>query len=1058
MNKTRWMLAALLLALLPAQGAAQGAGTIQGTVVDATTRLPLADAQVTVVGTPLGMVTTNQGAFQLLNVPAGERVVRAELLGYGTVEQTVTVVSGAVAQVTLALSQEVLALDELVVTALGIQREARSLTTATQQVAGDELVEVRDQNLVSALTGKVAGVQITNSNTPGGSARIVIRGATSITGGNQPLFVVDGVPVSNAERHGGHGGSWGYNAIDYGNAISEINPDNIESISVLKGPNAAALYGSRAANGAVIITTKRGARAGGQITVSSNVTFETPLKLPEYQNLYGQGWNGQYSYGDNAGVGGINRDRDESWGPRLDAGLEIPQFFSNGEPAPWVSHPNNVRDFFEVGRTVNTNAAFSTATENSNVRFSVSRMDQDGMYPGFRLQRTNVALAGGGNFTPKLSTDVSVQYTKQDAQNRPSQGYGADNVMWQFIWFGRQVDTKLLKERQYREDGSQFTWNPVWSNSPYWTSLVNRNEDGRNRVVGVASVTYEFTPWLTGTVRSGTDWSEEHRRHLYRAGTIGISSVGVNGAFGETNIFRRETNNDFLLTGNWPELGDYSLTVNFGGNRRDTHYRDNSIYVRDLVVPNLFTRANSAVDLPSLSDWRSRTRVNSLYGSMVLGFRNYAFLELTGRNDWSSTLPEEHNSYFYPSLSGSVILTEAFPSLQGDLLSHAKVRAAWAEVGSDASPYQLIDPFASAVPFRGAPRLGASNTLRNANLKPERTAGWEVGAEFGFLDDRLRLNADYSFKATYDQIMAVAISPMTGYSSRYVNAGKMSSRSFELIMGATPVRLDNGFEWDLTASFTRTRDVVDELAGDLTSLNIGTYYGVSVEARPGERYGNMYGRQYVRDGEGNIVVGSNGLPLNSSSNPTGLLGNYNPDWIGSLRNRFSYGGLELAFQLDTRQGGVIYSMTNYYGRRSGVLKETIIGREESATQRDYVVPGVKIQEITAAGDTIFAPNDIPVMAQEYHRNLGGIAEAFTFDASFVKLREISLNYNVPRSLTDRLRVSNLRLGLVGRNLYLWTDVPHIDPETAMSVGNLQGYEYGQFPSARSFGFNVSVTP
>lgn len=1058
MNRTSWMLAALAFALVPVPALSQSTGTIQGTVVNAATLQPLANAQVSVEGTSLGMLTTNQGAFQIVNVPAGERVVRVELVGYGTMERTVTVSPGAVVRVTVELSQEALLLDELVVTALGITREARTLTTATQQVSGQEVAEVRDQNLVTALTGKIAGVQITNSNTPGGSARIVIRGASSITGGNQPLFVVDGVPVSNAAGHGGSGGSWGYNAIDYGNAISEINPDDIETITVLKGPNAAALYGSRASNGAIIISTKRGSRLGGQVTVSSNVTFDTPLRLPDYQNKYGQGWNGQYSYGDDQGIGGIHRDRDESWGPRLDAGLEIPQFFSNGEPAPWVSHPNNVRDFFEVGRTVNTTAAFSTATDNSDVRLSVSRMDQDGTYPGFRLQRTHVSLSGGGSFTPKLRADASIRYTKQDGENRPAQGYGADNVMWQFLWFGRQVDTNLLKERQYREDGSQFTWNPVWSNNPYWTSRVNRNEDGRNRALGTASLAYEFTPWLTASVRTGTDLSEEQRRHLYKAGTIGRSSVGPNGAFGEVNIFRRETNTDLLLTADWAELGDYSVALNIGGNYRDVNYRDNTVYVRDLVTPNLFTRANSAVDLPSMSDYRSRVRSNSVYGSMVLGYRNFAFLELTGRNDWSSTLPEENNSYFYPSIAGTVILTEAFPSLQSDLLSHLKVRSSWAAVGSAAGPYQLIDPFASGVPFRGAPRLGASNILRNANLKPERTEGWEVGAELGLLNDRIRLNTDYSYKTSYDQIMAVAISPLSGYSSRYVNAGQMSSRSFELVLGATPIRLDNGFTWDVSANYTRTRDVVDELAGDLTSLNIGTYYSVSVEARPGERYGNMYGRMYARDGEGNIVVGSNGLPLNSASNPTGLLGNYNADWIGGLRSTLAYRDLQLAFQLDTRQGGIIYSMTNYYGRRAGVLEETLIGREESATQRDYVVPGVKIEAITAAGDTVFAPNDIPVMAQEYHRNLGGIAEEFTYDASFVKLREVSLSYNVPTSLTSRFRVNRLRIGLVGRNLYLWTDVPHIDPETAMGTGNLQGYEYGQFPSTRSFGFNISVTP
>jgi TonB-linked SusC/RagA family outer membrane protein len=1068
------MLAALWLLATPAALLAQGTGSVRGTVVDAATQRPLSGVQVVVQGSTLGVLTDAQGAFQIANVPAGARVVRASMVGYAAREERVTVTAGQAASVSFALTQEAVALEELVVTALGIERQARSLTTSVQQVGGEQLTEARDPNLVAALSGKVSGVTITNSNSPGGSSRIVIRGANSLTGNNQPLFVVDGVPVSNAAP-GWSQGSSGYSSIiDYGNAIQDINPNDIESISVLKGPNAAALYGSRAANGAVLITTKSGRRVSrAQISASANVSYETPLKLPEYQNLYGQGSNGQYRYVNGKGAG-VYDDNDESWGPRLDGrtmgctliGSKDPrynplnpfvydqtvpctQFFSNGQAAPWVPSPNNVRDFFETGRTVNTSASFATGSETSNVRLSLSRMDQDGMYPGFRLARTNVALNGGSNLTDRLRTDASVQYIKSDGKSRPGQGYGEDNPMWQFLWFGRQVDTKILKAKRRNDDGTQFSWNSQWSDNPYWTAYENGNNDGRDRIIGSASASYDFTSWLSGTLRSGTDWYQEQRRQTYAAGTKAVSSP--TGAFGETNIFRRETNTDFMLSGRWDQVGPVSLNVDLGGNRRDNNYRDNAVYISQLVVPGIYTRGNSAVQTPSMSDYRSRQRVNSLYGSARIGFHDYWYADLTGRNDWSSTLPAENNSYFYPSIASGFILTDAFPALENRVLSYAKVRAAWAKVANDAAPYQLVDPYGSDVPFNGAPRLTASNTLRNANLKPETTQGWEVGTELKFLDDRVSLEAAYYNKATINQIIPLEISPMTGFTSRYINAGKLSNRGIELMADVVPVRLANGFEWNVTANYTQNRDRVDELYGGLSSMVLGTYYSVSVEARKGERYGNMYGRHYVRDSKGNIVVGSNGLPLNASTNPVKLLGNYNPDWTGSLNNRFSYKGLDLSVLLDTRQGGVIYSLTNAYGRRSGILIETLEGRENSPFD-SMVVKGVKVVN----GDTL--PNDKKVTAQQYHRSLTGLTEQFTYDASFIKLRELRLGYDVPKPWARRMGVSGMRVAVVGRNLWLKSDVPHIDPETAFNASNVQGFEYSQIPSARSFGFNLSVTP
>lgn len=1038
----------LLLGAAAVPAAAQQTGTIQGTVRDAQGAQPVAGARVSVQGTALGATSGADGGYTIQNVPAGPRSLRVQMLGYGTASRNVDVPANGVATADFSLSAQGILLDQLVVTALGIPREEREISTSVQQVQGEDIARGGEPHLVTALSGRVSGVTITNSNTPGGSSRIVIRGANSLTGNNQPLFVVDGVPVINTS---GGGGTVGYNAIDYGNAISDINPNDIESITVLKGPTAAALYGSRAANGAILVTTKSGRGTGSSITASSSVTFETPLLLPTYQNLYGQGANGEYRYANGRG-GGRFDDADESWGPRLD-GTPICQFDSPREadgtciPTPFVAHPNNVRDFFETGRTINTSAAFSTGREGANVRISLANLNQDGMYPGFRLQRTTGALNGSARLADRLTADASLQYINTDANNRPAQGYGIDNVMWQFLWFGRQVDTRVLRDRQRNEDGSQFSWNSRWNNSPYWTALVNQNWDSRDRIIGSGSLTYEVTPWLSGMVRSGTDWYQENRKRTYMQGTVGTSSVGPNGAFGENEQFQQEINTDFLLTARMPERGTLSLTGRFGGNRRDYRYRSSGSYVRNLVVPGLFDLGNAAVT-PDLSDWRERERVNSLYGAVQAGYRELFFIEATGRNDWSSTLPADNNSYFYPAVSSSLIFTQL---LDVPFLSYGKVRAAWAEVGNDTGPYQLLDPYLSDSPFGAFPRYTGSNRLRNNALLPERTQAWEAGLEFRGPQDRYGLDVTYYYKSTRNQIVGVNVTPMTGFTERVLNAGEISNRGVELLADVTPVRLANGFEWTVSATYTRNRSRVESLHEDLERIVLGNYYGVSVEARVGEPYGVMYGRMYVRDDQGRIVVGTNGLPLNSGSNPIGRLGKYDPDWSGGITNRFTYGGLDLSVLLDGRFGGVLYSNTNNYGRRSGVLIESLEGREQSHGQ-GMVVPGVRIVN----GQSV--ENDVVVTAVQYHKSLRDLTEEFTYDATFVKLREVRLGYTLPQRFVSRARVDGVQVALIGRNLALWSDVPNVDPETAFNAGNVQGFEYSQMPSGRSIGFSISVTP
>lgn len=1035
----RWLaiLTVGLLALLSGAATASAqTGMIAGQVVDAQTGSPLDNVQVSVVGADIGALTDASGNFRISGVPAGPVEVRAQSIGFATVTRSVEVPADGVARIDFRLGQTAVALDEIVVTALGIERAERELTTSVQSLSGEQLVRAPSQNLVSSLTGKVSGVQILSSNTPGGSARMVIRGVNSLTGNNQPLFVLDGIPVSNAASTAG---TRGYNAIDYGNLIQDLSPNDIQSISVLKGPNAAALYGSRAANGAVIITTKKGAATRGMgITARSDVTFESPLRLPEYQNMYGQGTSGNFytSY-------------DESWGPRMDAGEMIVQPLYGDDPAPFVSHPDNVRDFFELGRVVNTSVAMAAGTENANVRLSVGNLTHDGMLPGYAQERTTVALTGAAEFSDALRADASLQYVNADTDNRPSQGYGEDNVMWQFVWFGRQVDTNILKQRRVNPDGSQFNWNTRWNNNPYWTQFEDWNWDTRDRLIGSGSVTYAFTPWLELMGRAGTDVVSEHRKDVYRGGSKSISSS--TGAFDEASISRQETNLDFLVSADWPGLEGMSLSGAFGGSRRDNQYRSLGFWIDDLVIPLLYDAGNSAVT-PDLRDYREQRRVNSLYGSASFGFRDVWFVDATGRNDWSSTLPEDNNSYFYPSVSTSVIVSDL---VDVPAISYAKLRLGWAKVGNDAAAYQLVDPYLSNQPFGEQPRFTASNRLRNANLKPEETESWEVGAELRVLDNRLGMDVAYYSSETFNQIVPVDVTPLTGFTTRMMNAGTIANRGIELAVDAVPVQLANGFRWDISGTYSRNENEVVELAEGLETLVLDTYYGVRVEARVGEPYGEMYGRKYVRDSQGNIVIGSNGLPLNSSSNPVGSLGNYNPDWTWGIRNGFEYGPLSAHVFVDGQIGGTVYSMTNRYGQRSGVLIETLEGREDGRTIAEgggLVVEGVKVVD----GDTV--PNDIVVEAQSYWRLLGGITEAHSYDATYMKLREIRVGFQIPPAWTNRIGMAGAELAFVGRNLALWTDVPHIDPETAFNAGNVQGYEYAQMPTARTFGFSVVLTP
>ncbi len=1052
-----WLTASALAAalLVPAEAPAQQVPSVSGRVTEAATGQPLSGVQIAVKGTAVGTVTDGAGNY-ILRVPSGATTLVFSYIGYRTVEAEI---SGEA--VNVAMEIEAIGLEGLVVTALGMTREKRDVGYSIQTVSGDAIAAVPELNLVNSLAGEAAGVQVTQAGPVGGSSRIVIRGNSSIGGNNQPLFIVDGIPIDNSAP-----GNGGYGGIDYGNAAGDIDAANIESVSVLKGPNAAALYGSRAANGAIVITTKSGRRGigGGMgLTATSTVMFDTPLRLPKYQNVYGQGFNGEFSYLDGA-YGGLNDGADESWGPRMLCSQDqlIDQFF--GPQQPFCPQPDNVRNFFKMGPTYQTNVAIARSGDRSHYRMSVTRNDTDGMGPGGLIDRTSFALSGGVQVTDRLNIEAGGNYVRREGENRPGTGYDADNYIQQFTWFGRQVD--ITKIENYRNaDGSLNNWNYNYHDNPYWIAYENWDRDLRDRIIGRVNAEYQLTDWLSARLTSGRDWFEDDRRRAYAKTSVNFP----NGRFEEDVISRSETNTDFILTATRGLTEDLTVTANAGASRRDNEYRRHDVTVPELVVDGIYSLQNAGSP-PDVGDFYSRKRVNSLYGAFSVNYRGYLNVDVTGRNDWSSTLPEESNSFFYPSVSGAFVFSDAL-GIQSGLLSSGKVRAGWTRVGNDTDPYQLVSTYASQAPWDGIPRYSVPGQLANADLKPEETTAWEVGADLGFFDERLGFVATYYDERTRNQILGVDISPTSGYTSQFVNAGEVRNWGYELLLRAMPVRLDNGFNWETTVNFALPKNEVVKLYGDVEAYNLGgTYWSLAVQARKGSPYGVLWGRGTLRNEDGQVVVNNNGAPIIDPVMRE--LGNYNPDWIAGIRNRLSYGDFDFSFLFDTKQGGELFSTTIWFNRYSGVAEETLRGREEyfgplldangdpvldEDGEKIYTCePGIVVDGVKQDG----TPNDIKICPQDYFHSIFGNHERGIVDASFIKLREVTLGWNVPASVMDRIGFSSARLSLIGRNLWLWTpsDQPHVDPETAFDTGNRQGLEFGQYPTARSVGFSVTIQP
>lgn len=1027
----RMMQIIIILLALPIGIIAQ---EISGVITDEQA-LPVIGANVVVKGYSIGTVTDMDGKFTV-GVPSPDAVLVISYIGYET--QEVAVKGKKFLELSLVPATE--KLDEVVVTALGLKRETKSLGYAVQELKGESLTEVRESNLLNSLSGKMAGVQVTQSGNGGmGSSRIVIRGNNSLGGNNEPLVVVDGVPINNF--NGGTGNNeWG--GSDSGNGLSDINPDDIESISVLKGAAAAALYGTRAGNGVLMVTTKKGSeRAKGLgVTFNSNVMMERPLIKPEMQNLYGQGTNGTF-----------DPDGNYSWGPRMDGSNQTDW---TGQSRPYSPYDNDIMDYLGTGVTTTNTLEASAATDRNSFRSTVSYQRIDGMVPTNYQDKYVINFRNTVNLSKKLSLDAKVNYVKQKMWNVPAVSGDPTSVMNNYLMMPRSVHYSDLVD-PFNADGSVKQWTSKEVNyvlNPYFTPS-NKNANHRDRFIGFISLQYQPTDWLTVKLRHGEDiyWSGNESRVVaatpYSKDYKGKGNYNV----GTSNF--RERNTDALITAtrdNWWG-SQFSGSLSVGGNLMFTQSESFSENSGALAIPDFFAISNG--ENQTMGHWLSRKAVNSLYGVAQLSYGNWIYLDVTGRNDWSSTLPRENRSFFYPSVGLGWVVSDMLRSYEVNVpgwLSFAKLRASYAEVGNDTDPYRLATTYGIFNVTSDIKGSEVNGTIPLSTLKPEKIKSTEAGFDIRFVDNRIGIDFTWYKKNATNQILTLPISSTTGKSSRLINAGDIENKGVEVVLTGVPVRTRD-FEWNVTVNYSKNTNKINELHPELSVYELGSTSFVKVVAREGGSYGDIIGYRYQRDEQGRKVVDSEGLPLLEANMDTeNPIGNYLPKWTGSMTNTFSWKNLTLGFMLDLRVGGNIYMNSLSRGSEYGTTELTLAGRDEWYAGTG----GIVVDGVTEDGQV----NTKAANPQEYWARVARAGEEFAYSATNLRLRELTIGYTFPRKLLAKTPFTNLKLSFVGRNLWLIKNsVPGYDPESAYSTGNAGGIEYASFPSMRSFGFNLNVS-
>lgn len=1023
---------------------------------------PLAGVTVLLKGTTIATTSDVNGRYHLTankNFTASD-VFEFRYLGF----KTLTIKFSGDNIINVKLSQDAQTLKEVVVTtALGIKRQEKALGYATQTISSEQLNDARSNNWSSALSGKVAGLTLISPGSgPVNSTRVTLRGNTSLNpDGNFALIVLDGVPVNSGMTSSGVSSAYGAGSgndvpIDFGNGISDINPDDIESISVLKGAGATALYGSRAANGALIITTKSGVRKdkGLGITFNSNVSFNDVLKWPDFQYEYGAGTMSgavltpasqkYYSYGNSADGTG-NSGTSSAFGPRFN-GQSYFQYDpavqgQSAERVPWRAHEDNVTGFFRTGSTITNSIAVEGGNEKVSARAGVTHSKNNWIMPNTGYQRLNAAVSLNYNVSEKLKLNSKVNFTNRQSDNLPATGYNNQSISYFMIFQNPNVDLSWYEPRWKNgmEQIDQIHPFSSFIDNPFLIAHEMTNAVDNYKSVGNISATYEFSKKFNAMVRSGMDMSTEDRDQRRPFSTANFTQ----GYYKQQNIYNFEINTDALLTYKDNVSKNLSFTSSFGGNLRRQRYRGLDRSVEGLVTPGVYKLANG-VNSPLTKTVYSNKHVNSLYGIMSLDYSGKIFLDLTGRNDWSSTLPVQNNSFFYPSISSSFILNEIFelPAF----ISYVKLRLSAAQVGNDTDPYKTskyytVSDFASSAI--------APTTLFNADFKPEITTSYEGGLEYTLFKGRLGMDVTLYSNTTENQILEVPLDPTTGFTRAVLNAGTVRNNGIELVVNGKPYRSKN-FNWNTTITWAKNENKVLALAEGMDDRqDIGYGGNATLQARVGGSTGAIYGFGFERSPDGQIVYTAAGLPARPAE--IQYIGNAYADWKGGLQNEFSYKSLRFSFLLDGQYGGIVYSQTHHKMSEQGKLKHTLPGREEG-----YIIGNGVVKN----SDGSYSPNSTKVSVGTYYGDYYRRAnvESNSFDASFLKLREMRLEYNLPKTLTSRLKVSSASIALYGRDLAMITNFPMFDPETAALNGStmLPGVEIGQMPSTRTFGMNLTL--
>lgn len=1070
--------------------------TVTGTVTDANDGSKLPGVTVIVKGTQKGTITGVDGMYSI-NVKAGADTLLFSFVGMKSEKRAIGNQSVIDVQMTAIVTQ----LNELVVTALGVSREKKSLGYAVQTVDGEELAKAQKPNIINSISGRAAGVQIKSNTNLGGSSNIVIRGSTSLVGNNQALFIVDGVPVNNLNSNDDYqktGGS-GY---DYGNPVDDIDPANIESINVLKGAAATALYGSRAANGVIVITTKKGklARPGEKIF---NVNLKHSLMLsvidkstfPEYQDKYGGGYGPYYSATDNPYLEFYDFDGDgtDDWvvpntedasrGAAFDPNLMVFQWdaFYPGSPnylkkSPYVAGANGPLYFFETGKQFTTSADVSGGTDKSTFRLNFTNTEQTGIMPNSEISKNNITFAGSHAILDNVKLSASANFINTQTTGRNHTGY-SDNIMSSFRqWYNVGVDMKLQKE-YYDKLGINATWNPhslsnpvpeYWDN-PYWQRYENYQSDERNRLIGYTRADWDITEDLSFQAQYSLDqysFVQEERKNIGSvAGAFGVDKPDVTSGYAKRTIHFMETNLDLMLKYHRDLTSGLNLNAFVGSNFRKE--RLESVYASTsggLAVPDVFSLNNTASLLLGPEEQDQTIAVHGYFGSASFGYQKMLFLDITGRVDRSSTLPVDNNTYFYPSVTGAFLVSEV---LDLDWLQLGKIRLNWAQVGNDA-PYGVTQNlYTIAPPLNGAIQGAVDIYKMNPELKPELSSSLEGGLEAVMFDSRVGFDLALYQTNTIDQIVPLPVSTATGYSYKYVNIGEVVNKGFELQLRGTPVK-QKDLRWDVVFNFAKNVNEVVSLGDDIDNLQIASLQGgVTINAREGEAYGAIMGTDFVYH-NGQKVVDGDGYYMSTGTNDH-VIGNIQPDWNASLGNSLTYKDFSFNFLFDMQMGGQIFSLDMWYGMATGLYPETAEGNE-----RDPIVGEVDNGDGTYSYDPEsggilldgvveyngeYIKNTKRIWGDDYYAD--GEATSpnarYIYDATYVKLREISFSYQLPKKYLKNLFIKGASVSLIASNVWiLYKDLPYADPEASQGAGNIQGWQSGVMPATRNFGFSVNL--